>query len=136
MKNKLTTIFIISATIILAGIAVFTAIRLYQLRQVAVAPNVPESEPAASEARPECDADIILTIDRTNSMTQADAPDSTPKIDRAKEAAKTFLNAMKNAGNNENTIKVGLVTFHPGLNGNGPPFATLDFPLTSRDNQS
>lgn len=51
MKNKITTIVIIIATVILAGIAVFTAIRLYQLRQQAVAPTAPESKPEAAAPR-------------------------------------------------------------------------------------
>ncbi|MDP3918198.1 MAG: hypothetical protein Q8Q30_03430 [Candidatus Woesebacteria bacterium] len=48
MKNKYTVIGIILVTILLAGIAIFTALRLYQTRDVAVAPNVPESEPEAA----------------------------------------------------------------------------------------
>ena len=47
MKNKLGTILIATATIILAGVAVFTAIRLFQLRQQSVSPTEPESEPGA-----------------------------------------------------------------------------------------
>lgn len=48
MKNKYTTIGIILTTILLAGVAIFTAIRLYQTRNTAVAPNVPSSRPAAA----------------------------------------------------------------------------------------
>lgn len=47
-KSKLVTGLIILTTLILAGVAVFTAIRLYQLRNQAVAPNVPESKPKAA----------------------------------------------------------------------------------------
>lgn len=36
------------ATLVLAGIAVFTAIRLYNLRQESVAPTAPSSKPAAA----------------------------------------------------------------------------------------
>jgi hypothetical protein len=46
--GKLGTILIIIATIILAGIAIFTAYRLYQLRQQSVAPNAPSSIPKAA----------------------------------------------------------------------------------------
>jgi hypothetical protein len=46
LKNKAVTISILLITILLAGVAVFTAIRLYQLRQAAVAPNAP-SQPLA-----------------------------------------------------------------------------------------
>ncbi|GEM_PF-5123840 len=49
MKNKnFTTIIIVIATIILAGVAIFTAIKLYQTRQGTIAPNAPSSRPAAA----------------------------------------------------------------------------------------
>lgn len=47
-KSKFTIIGILITTIILAVVAVFTAIRLYQTRQTAVAPNVPSSQPKAA----------------------------------------------------------------------------------------
>ncbi|OGM21959.1 hypothetical protein A2863_02520 [Candidatus Woesebacteria bacterium RIFCSPHIGHO2_01_FULL_38_9b] len=47
LKNKFVTGVVVVATIILAGVAVFTAMRLYQLRNQAVAPTAPESEPLA-----------------------------------------------------------------------------------------
>ena len=50
--SKIGTILIIIATVILAGIAIFTAYRLYQLRQASVAPNVPSSKPAAATEPP------------------------------------------------------------------------------------
>ncbi len=50
-KGKIATIIILLATFVLAGVAVFTAIRLYQLRQVSVTPGAPESQPRA-EATP------------------------------------------------------------------------------------
>lgn len=46
--NKLTVIGIILTTIILAGVAIFTSLRLYQTRDTAVAPNVPSSRPNAA----------------------------------------------------------------------------------------
>lgn len=46
-KSKLTTIIIVIVTLVLAGIAVFTAVRLYQTRSMKVAPNAPESNPKA-----------------------------------------------------------------------------------------
>ncbi|OGM29291.1 hypothetical protein A2801_02075 [Candidatus Woesebacteria bacterium RIFCSPHIGHO2_01_FULL_41_10] len=49
IRKNITTILVIIATVVLAGVAVFTALRLYQTREIAVAPNVPESEPAAAE---------------------------------------------------------------------------------------
>ena len=45
-RNKIITTLIIIATIILAGIAIFTAIRLYQLRKETVAPTAPEKSKA------------------------------------------------------------------------------------------
>src|SRR5262245_35338854 len=48
MKNKLTTIGIILVTVILAGVAIFTAYKLYQTRNTAIAPNVPSSKPKAA----------------------------------------------------------------------------------------
>lgn len=47
-KNKVVTVLILAATLILAGIAIFTAIRLYQLRQQAVAPTAPTKPKAAA----------------------------------------------------------------------------------------
>ena len=48
-KGKIATAIILLSTFVLAGVAIFTAIRLYQLRQTAVAPNVPSSIPKAQE---------------------------------------------------------------------------------------
>ena len=48
MKNKYTTIAIVIITILLAGVAIFTSIRLYQTKNTAVAPNVPSSKPKAA----------------------------------------------------------------------------------------
>ena len=51
IKNNSVTVLTIVGTIILAVVAVFTAIRLYQLRQRAVAPTAPE-KPFAEEISP------------------------------------------------------------------------------------
>ena len=59
MKNKYTIIGIIATTIVLAGVAIYTAIRLYQTRQTAVAPNVPSSQPRA--ANPACSMSFTLS---------------------------------------------------------------------------
>lgn len=48
-KNKYTVYAVVGTTVVLAVIAIFTAIRLYQTRNQAVAPNVPSSKPAAAE---------------------------------------------------------------------------------------
>src|SRR3990167_2657231 len=47
LKGKVATGLVVIATIILASVAIFTALRLYQLRQESVSPTTPESEPAA-----------------------------------------------------------------------------------------
>lgn len=60
MKNKYTTIGIILTTLVLAGVAIFTAIRLYQTRNTAVAPNVPSSKPAAAGAA--CSLSFTLAV--------------------------------------------------------------------------
>lgn len=51
MKNNKLTIVVIALTLILAGVAIFTAMRLFQLRDQQVAPTAPESEPAAQNVQ-------------------------------------------------------------------------------------
>ncbi|MBU0998507.1 hypothetical protein KJ570_03200 [Patescibacteria group bacterium] len=81
LKSKFGTILIILSTLVLAGIAVFTAIRLYNLRQEAVAPTAPTSKPAAAETK-SCD---LLTLNLTTptptgtpTPTPTDTPTPTP----------------------------------------------------------
>ena len=63
LKNKVVTVLIVVATIILAGVAIFTALRLYQLRTRPVAPTAPESQPAAGEQpKPEACRQLAFTI--------------------------------------------------------------------------
>src|SRR5476651_2179738 len=52
LKKNLTTLIIVFATIILAAVAIFTSIRLYQTRQKSVAPNAPSSQPKAATVAP------------------------------------------------------------------------------------
>jgi hypothetical protein len=52
-KNKLLTGLIVLATLVLAGVAIFTAIRIYQLRNQPVSPANPSSEPGAFYNTPE-----------------------------------------------------------------------------------
>jgi hypothetical protein len=47
-KNKIVTVLVLLATLVLAGVAIFTAFRLYQLRQEAVAPTAPAESGAAA----------------------------------------------------------------------------------------
>lgn len=46
-SGKFVTILVVGATVILAGVAIFTGIRLYQLRQESISLTQPESEPLA-----------------------------------------------------------------------------------------
>lgn len=77
MKNKIATIGIIIATLILAGVAVFTAIRLYQLRKEAVAPTAPTSKPKAQEIPIACQA-LAFTLGQTPTPTPTATPTATP----------------------------------------------------------
>ena len=54
LKSKFGTILVLIATVALAGIAIFTAFRLYKLRQESVAPNAPTSKPAAATCTEQC----------------------------------------------------------------------------------
>ena len=54
IKSKFGTILVLIATVALAGIAIFTAFRLYKLRQEAIAPNAPTSKPAAAACTEQC----------------------------------------------------------------------------------
>ncbi len=51
IKGKFFTILIVTITVILAGVAIFTAIRLYQLRQESISITRPESEPLAWDCK-------------------------------------------------------------------------------------
>ncbi len=62
-KKKIVTVLIVIATVILAGVAVFTAIRLYQLREEAVAPTAPTSEPAAQVTEEEDTTETEVTAE-------------------------------------------------------------------------
>lgn len=50
-RSKFFTILTVTITVVLAGVAIFTAVRLYQLRQESVSPASPESEPAAWDCK-------------------------------------------------------------------------------------
>lgn len=54
LKSKFGTILVLVATVVLAGIAIFTAYRLYTLRQEAVAPSAPTSKPGAAGCVEQC----------------------------------------------------------------------------------
>jgi len=82
-KSKFGTILVLLATVVLAGIAIFTAFRLYKLRQEAITPNAPTSKPAAATAPAEptaspsvCPA-LIFSIEPTGTATATATSTST-----------------------------------------------------------
>lgn len=77
-KSKFVTGIIILTTLILAGVAIFTAVRLYQLRSQPVAPNVPSSKPKAQEAS-SCSLSFTIgtTVTATPTVTSTATPTST-----------------------------------------------------------
>lgn len=56
-RKKIIPLILISITVILAAVGIFTALKLYQLRNISVAPNSPESHPGAEDFR----IDVINT---------------------------------------------------------------------------
>lgn len=73
--GRIGTILVVLATIVLAGVAIYTAIRLYQLRQQPVAPNVPSSQPQAAANVGSCGA---LAFNTTGTGTPTPTPTETP----------------------------------------------------------
>src|SRR3972149_5719509 len=90
-KNKIVTVLILVATLVLAGIAIFTAIRLYQLRQQPVAPTAPTSEPKA--APPASCTQLTFTLTgESPSQTPPPSPHGHPHADRIRHSpAKRFI---------------------------------------------
>jgi hypothetical protein len=82
LKKNTLTLTIVLATIILAGIAIFTAIKLYQLRQESVAPNAPESNPAAATTAPivTCQTLTFSISTPTPSPSGSASPTPTPTV--------------------------------------------------------
>jgi len=92
LKKNTITVLIIIATIVLAGIAMFTAFRLYQLRQKAVAPTVPESRPAAEELPapvPDCTLTFAFAATPTPTATPTGSPSPTPTATPAESPTPT-----------------------------------------------
>lgn len=90
MRNKnFTTIIIILATVILAGVAIFTAIKLYQTRQGTVAPTAPTSKPAAATPAPATSCQqLAFTLTVTSSSP---TPTPTPTATATATATPTPL---------------------------------------------
>jgi hypothetical protein len=82
-KNKVVTALIVTATLILAGVAVFTAVRLYQLRRQAVAPTSPESQPFAWDC-----SSYTFSVDNNGLVTV----NNQSQRDEASQQAKVYIN--------------------------------------------
>ncbi len=80
-KNKIITSIVILATLILAGIAVFTALRLYGRGSEPVSPAAPSSQPEAGRLPKACQALIFSLSEKMTPTptTPSDQPTSTPK---------------------------------------------------------
>jgi hypothetical protein len=94
LKNKVVTALIVIATVILAGVAIFTAYRLYQSGTESVAPTAPESVPAAGGqptptpqacqelaftiTTPTPSVTVTPTVTPTATVTPTDGPTPTP----------------------------------------------------------
>jgi len=89
MKNKIVTIIIVIATVILAGVAIFTAIRLYQLRQQSVVPTRPESKPEARVINPTPPGCALLTFHITQEPTATPTETPTPTATATSEPTVT-----------------------------------------------
>jgi hypothetical protein len=70
-RNKITVIILL-ATLILGGIAIFTAVRLYSLRSQRVAPTAPESVPGA--AAPTLTNNCNLSFSTSVTVSGCDEP--------------------------------------------------------------
>jgi hypothetical protein len=72
-QNKFVTALVVTATILLAGVAIFTAVRLYQSRYTAIAPTAPSETGATYNPSPTPGACQALTF----TLTQG-TPTGTP----------------------------------------------------------
>lgn len=90
-KGKIGTIAVLILTLVLAGIAVFTAIRLFKLRQEAVAPSAPTSKPKAQEtaAPATCAALAFNLTTSTDTPTPTTTETATPTTTSTSTATPT-----------------------------------------------
>lgn len=79
VKKHFVAVAIIVATIILAGIGVFTAIKLYQLRQESVVPTVPQSQPRAAIGTPTPTPRATSTATPKATGSATPSPSGSPK---------------------------------------------------------
>lgn len=119
MKNKLTTIGIILVTIILAGVAIFTAYRLYETRNTAVAPNAPESKPQAGQTTPtpppsQMACSLSFTIATpTPTPTKSPSPTPTPTKSPSPSPTPTPVPLCNSACTTNSNCPSGLACYIP-----------------------
>ena len=129
-KGKIATIIILIATFVLAGVAIFTAIRLYQLRTTSVAPNVPSSKPKAAAEL--CNVDIVISVDASGTMKNVVSGKS--KIAWAKDAATQFIDRFQQqiGSSNTSSVRIGVNIFTTSKDSSGKKvFTQVIQPLTS-----
>lgn len=78
MKKKWITILILITTVILAIIAVLTAIKFYRLGKESVAPTAPKKVPAAEETNPSCQLSFVIPSLPTSTPTPTETLTPTP----------------------------------------------------------
>jgi hypothetical protein len=72
LQNKIITALVVTATFILAGVAVFTAVRLYQVRNESVTPTTPTQSDAAGTLAPPSAPRVL----RNTTWKESDPPES------------------------------------------------------------
>jgi hypothetical protein len=77
-KGKFTTALVVIATVILAGVAIFTALRLYQLRQQPVAPTAPARPEATAPETMSCELLTFTITQNTPTPEPTGEPSLTP----------------------------------------------------------
>lgn len=99
-KGKVGTVIVVMATFLLAGVAIFTALRLYQLREQPVAPNVPSSIPKAAEG---CSLTFTVTATESASPSPTATSSATPTGTPNPSATPNSCNGS--CGGNENCLQ-------------------------------
>lgn len=99
-KGKISTVVIILVTLVLAGVAIFTAIRLYQLRSQPVVPNVPSSFPGAQEVTPPPVAaacSLSFTLNASPTPSPSASPTASPTGSPTATPTPTYTPGAPNA---------------------------------------
>lgn len=83
LKSRIATGVVVLATLVLAGVAVFTAMRLYKLRSEPVAPTAPSSSSASTQDEVISCEELVFSITETSptpttTVTQTVTPTNTP----------------------------------------------------------